>query len=141
MTKIHIVSRVLVALVAALLISELLVRDVFLGYTPTVRADLADRLVERTLATVNIDTYVSYFTDTDNPRPQLDPDTFKERLAEAPATLIVKGVYAKDTQLGTLTEVHYDEIKWNEVDYRRKAGTTQTIRIPEHIQPPPPGLF
>lgn len=139
--KIHIISKFMVALVGALAISELLVKDVFIGYTPSVRPDLADRLVTRTLAAVNADTYISFFTDRGKPRPSLDGETLKERLSEVPPQQIVAGVYAKESNDGTITEIHYDEIQWIEVPYRRKSGEVVVIKIPKGTVPPPPGLF
>ena len=140
-SKIHLITKGLVAFVAAVMISEFLVDDVFLGYTPTVRTDVADRIVTRSIAAANIDTYLSYFQDKSKPRPSLDGQTLIQRLAEIPSQQIVPGVYAKESDEGSLTEIKYYEIRWKEVPYRRTGGSIETIRIPEGTEPPPPGLF
>lgn len=140
-SKLHIITKGAVAFVAALMISEVLVKDVFLGYTPTVRQDVADRLVDRSIAMANLDTYLSYFDDRSKPRPAVDPQTLIERLAEIPSQQIVPGVYAKESDEGYVTEIKYNEITWKDVPYRTNAGMIITIRIPEGTEPPPPGLF
>lgn len=140
-SKIHIISKFLVAVIAALIISDILVKDVFVGDTPAVRTDVADRLVTRTLAAVNIDTYISFFSDNGNPRPDLSPETLKDRLANVPPQTIAKGVYAKESDDGVITEIHYDEIEWQEFPYRKADGTIVSIKVPKGTVPPPPGLF
>jgi hypothetical protein len=139
--KIHIISKYLAALVAAFLVSELLVRDVFLGYSPTVRPDLADRLVNRTIAFANLDTYINFFSEEDTPPGAINFEEFKQQIATLPRTQIVKGVYAVETDTGTLTEIQFEEIEWQSLEYRRKDGTRVTIRIPKGTSPPPPGAF
>lgn len=61
MKRVDIYSKIVIALVLALLTSELLVKEVFLGYTPKVRPDLADVMVQKTLGLVNIDNYLALF--------------------------------------------------------------------------------
>lgn len=138
-------SKILIALVAALLTSQLLVREVFLGYSPTVRTDLADRLVERSLALVNIDRYLALFRGNQQPPGvpgQITPvPSFRDRLAAIPPRQLVKGVYAKESDEGALTEVRFYEIEWEFVPYQKRDGTTVTIKVPKGQAPPPPGLF
>lgn len=133
-SKLHIYARLMAAIVAAILVSNLLVQDVFIGATPNVRTDFADRLVERSLAFINIDNYIAFFGGN---RGSVDPD-----IAKVPYTpTLVRGVYAKETARTHLTEVRYDEVQWVEVPYVRKSGKTEMIKIPAGTTPPAPGLF
>lgn len=138
-------SKIFIALVLALLTSQLLVREVFLGYSPALRLDIADRFVETTLALVNVDNYLAFFRGRDETPlppgvPTPTPGVF-DRLAGVPPRQIVKGVYAKETDEAAVTEIHYNEIEWVEYPYVRNDGTRVTIRVPKGQQPPPVGLF
>lgn len=137
-SKLHIYTRILVAFVAAILASEFLVREVFISATPNVRHDLADRLVERSLALVNIDNYIAFFRGqqggpSTNIALQHDPEPYRPTF--------IKGVYAKETETESITQVRYDEVEWIDIDYQRADGTVETIKIPRGTNPPPPGLF
>lgn len=137
---IRIYSKVAVALVAAVLTSQLLVREVFLGYTPRVRTDLADRLVERSIALINLDRYPPFNRGTTRPRIA-DTATLAEQFATLPARAIIPGVYAKEIEGASYTEIHFEQIDWVEIQYRRKNGMIETIKIPRGTAPPPEGIF
>lgn len=132
MNKFHLYTRITIALVAALVMAEFLMQDVFVAGTPRVRPDLADSLVRRTMALINIDNYVAFFRG----------DRGSDNLASSDyQPTIIKGVYAKETEDISLMEVRVDEVDWVEVSYLKKDGTTEMIKIPAGTQPPPPGLF
>ncbi len=131
--KFHLYTRITVALVAAILVSEFLVQDVFLGATPAVRPDVADRLVERTLAFVNIDNYTAFFRRDRNRSSDIASMPF--------STTVVRGVYAKENETTSVVQVKVDEVDWIEVPYTRNDGTVIQLRIPRGTNPPPPGLF
>lgn len=138
---IRIYSKVAVALVAAVLTSQLLVREVFLGYTPRVRADLADRLVERSIALINLDRYPLFNRQREIQRLPADIASLTKQFAEMPARALVPGVYAKEVDGASYTEIHFEQVDWVEIEYRRKNGERETIKIPRGTAPPPEGLF
>jgi hypothetical protein len=143
-SKLHMYTRILVAFVGAILVSEFLVRDVFLGATPNVRPDLADRFVERTLALVNVDNYLALFrrgAATTNNIANNTPASGEQSVEEPLRPTLIRGVYAKETSTEVITEIHYEEVQWVDVDYTTKDGTVEKIKIPAGTQPPPPGLF
>lgn len=112
--------------------SEFLTQDVFVANTPRVRPDLADHLVTQTMALINVDNYIAFFSGKKR----------NDNLANAEyQPTIIKGVYAKETEDTSLMEVRVDEVDWTEVSYTKQDGTTEMIKIPAGTQPPPPGLF
>ena len=144
--RIDLYSRVSVAIVLALLTSQLLVQEVFLGYSPRVRPDLADRVVETTLALVNFDNYRNFFNreertdytkalanNENEAREQLDRVSFQPT--------VIKGVYAKETGNAYMTRINVYEIDWVTVDYQRKDGSMIKLEIPRGTDTPPPGMF
>ncbi|MBI4129870.1 hypothetical protein HY468_00990 [Candidatus Roizmanbacteria bacterium] len=139
-------SKILIALVLALLTSQLLVREVFLGYSPALRPDIADRFVETALALINVDNYLAFFRGRENQTPlplgaPTPTPNILDQLAAIPPRQIVKGVYAKETEDVAYTEIHYNEIEWVNYPYRRNDGTQVTIQVPRGQQAPPAGLF
>lgn len=146
-TKIDFYSRITIALVAALLTSQLLVREVFLGYSPRIRPDLADVLVERSLALINIDNYLAFFRGKPETLPETGklaktPEQARQELAGIPfRETFIKGVLAKETDNASLIQVTMDEVEWVEIPYSRANGELTTIKIPKGQAPPPPGLF
>lgn len=152
MKKIDFYSRIAIVLVLALLGSEFLVRQVFLGYSPRVRPDLADVVVEKSLALINLDNYRNLFrrNSTQNiaSRPQVssfDPAEFQARLGKPvvipqtimdevkalPRIQIAKGVYAQESEKMTLTTINYDEIEWETITYTTKSGNSYRFRVPK----------
>ena len=142
--RIDLYSRVSVAIVLALLTSQLLVQEVFLGYSPRVRTDLADRVVETSLAMINFDNYRNFFRRDSNiestlaqneaeAHDQLDKISFKPT--------VIKGVYARETENAVETRINIPEIDWIEIDYQKKDGSTVKVKIPRGTDTPPPGLF
>lgn len=146
-SKIDFYSKITIALVAALLTSQLLVREVFLGYSPRIRPDIADVLVEKSLALINIDNYLAFFRGKPSSLPETEQPAktaqqAKQELAQIPfKETLIKGVYAKETEDAVLTEVKFEEVDWIDVSYQRASGEVTTIRIPKGQTPPPPGLF
>ena len=138
-------SKILVAFVLAIVASELLVKEVFLGYSPQVRPDLADHVVERSMALINTDNYIAFFSGENRPPSKREQKEniaqYKEVTEQTPAVQIVPGVYAKETAEGQYTDVNYHEIQWVEVEYARANGQVEVIKIPAGVEPPPPGLF
>ena len=145
--KIDFYSRITIGLVLALLTSQLLVKEVFLGYTPRIRPDLADIVVEKTLTLVNIDNYLALFRGKPTELPQTGtiaktPAQAKQELAKVPfKPTIVKGVYAKETADASLIEMRFSEVEWVKVKYQKKDGTIIDLNIPKGTQPPPAGMF
>ena len=141
--KIDLYSRISIAIVLAFLTSELLVQEVFLARSPQIRTDFADRVVETSLAFVNVDNYASLFQGKGffNHDPQ-SPGSIEDSLADAPLLpTAIKGVYAKETENASHVDIFYDEVDWVEIFYEKKDGTIEKIKIPKGTQPPPPGLF
>ncbi|MBI4136812.1 hypothetical protein HY469_02005 [Candidatus Roizmanbacteria bacterium] len=144
--RIDLYSRVSVAIVLALLTSQLLVQEVFLGYSPRVRPDLADRLVETTLTLVNFDNYSNIFnrdSGTDYTKALASNENEAiEQLDHVPfQSTVIKGVYAKETGNAYMSRINVHEVDWVTVDYQRKDGSMIKLEIPRGTQPPPPGLF
>jgi hypothetical protein len=141
--KIDLYSRISIALVLAFLTSELLVQEVFLARSPNIRPDFSDRLVETSLAFVNIDNYRSLFQGNGFFRKdENSPRLIEENLASKPFIQTgIKGVYARETEKAKQTEIVYDEIDWVEIFYETKSGTMEKIKIPRGTEPPPPGLY
>ena len=131
MNNFHKYTRITIALVGALVMAEFLMQDVFVAGTPRVRPDLADHLVNQTMALINIDNYVAFFTGRRNANIANDPYT----------PTIVKGVYAQETESTSVLEIRVDEVDWTKVPYTKKDGTTIMLKIPAGTQPPAPGLF
>jgi len=131
MNKFHLYTRMTIAIVGALVISEFLIQDVFVASTPRVRPDLADHFVTQTMALINVDNYIAFFSGKKN--NNLESSEYKPT--------IIKGVYAKETEDISLMEVRVDEVDWVQVPYTKKNGTTEMIKIPAGTDAPPPGLF
>ena len=146
--KIDLYSRISVAIVLAFLTSQLLVQEVFLSYSPSIRPDLADRVVETSLAFVNIDNYRNFFAGQREERTDFSA-TLASNETEALDHLgqvnftptIIRGVYAKETGNAALYRINVKEIDWVEIFYEKKDGTIERIKIPRGTQPPPPGMF
>lgn len=144
MNKFHIYARITVALVAALLTSQLLVQEVFLGATPNVRPDVADRLVEKSLALINVDNYIAFFRGKNNQSNTIakNEEDAKNKLKSVGfQPTLVKGVYAKEIQNAALFEIRIPEVDWVPVSYTKADGEVIQLYIPRGEQPPPPGLF
>lgn len=141
--KIHIYSRISLAIVLAFLTSELLVQEVFLAETPRIRQDLADRVVNTSLAFVNIDNYRNLFQGQGFfQKDPNSPQSIRDSLAKTPLNpTAIKGVYAKETDNAEQIEIIYDEVDWVQMTYVKKDGTTEIIQIPAGTEPPPPGLY
>ena len=141
--RIDLYSRISVAIVLAFITSQLLVQEVFLAHSPNIRPDIADRVVETSLAFINIDNYIAFFKGNDfGPRDPSSPGNIQRNLAEQTLQpTAIKGVYAKENEYARHTEIIHDEIDWIEIFYERKDGTIEKIRIPRGTEPPPPGLF
>lgn len=140
--KIDLYSRIAIALVFALLLSNFLNKNVFIASTPKIRPDLADTVVEKTLALVNIDTYLSLFRGRPTENIAKTKDTAKKELAkETLKSTLIPGVYAKETPDASLTEMHFEEVQWQSVPYIRANGEQIMINIPKGSTPPPPGMF
>ncbi|MCR4263215.1 MAG: hypothetical protein NUV98_00665 [Candidatus Roizmanbacteria bacterium] len=142
--RIDLYSRVSVAIVLAMLTSQLLVQEVFLGYSPRVRTDLADRVVETSLAMVNFDNYRTMFSKNREAETAIaqSPEEALEQLAKVPyKKTLISGVYAKETGNAHLTRINVQEIDWVSVDYQKRDGTIITVEIPRGGQKPEPGLY
>lgn len=148
--KIDFYARILIALVVALLSSELLAREVFVGSTPRVRPDLADSLVTKTLTLVNIDNLRNLLRKAPSSPVAVLPksgkiktaEQAKQELATMPFTPTgIKGVYAKDTEDAGMVEMRLEEVDWVTVFYEQKDGSIIQLRIPRGTNPPPSGLF
>lgn len=142
--RIDLYSRISVAIVLAFLTSQLLVQEVFLAKSPNIRRDFSDRLVETTLALINVDNYIAFFRGEGAFRDgdPSSPGQIQKDLAEKPfQPTAIKGVYAKETDYAKETEIVYDEVEWIEIFYQKKDGSIEKIKIPNGTAPPPPGLF
>lgn len=130
-------ARIMVAILLAFLASEIMVKEVFLGYTPQVRPDLANRVVDSTLALVNIDSY----------RAWINGETRQERInrlaleQENYTNTITPGVYAKETSTASELYINVEEVEWVTIPYVKKNGETINLNIPAGVEPPPPGLL
>lgn len=138
--------RVLVAIIASLLITQFLIREVFLGYSPKIRPDLANNLIEKTLALFNKDTYVTFVENLKKKDSAKDTQinqsaALKELDSKPYVPTIIKGVYAKESTHAVLFEARINEVDWVSVPYTKKDGSIVMINIPVGTQPPSPGLF
>ena len=131
--RFHSFTKITIALVAALVTAEFLMQDVFVASTPRVRPDLADHLVEQTLALVNVDNYIAFFRGDNRV-----PDNIAS-VSSQPT--LIKGVYAKESEDTSVMEVKVNEVEWQDIQYTKKDGSTITLKIPAGTEPPPPGLF
>jgi len=140
--KIDFYSKITIAIVLALLTSQLLVKEVFLGYSPRIRSDLADVVMEKGLALINIDNYLALFKGKSGSNLAKSEEEAKKELEKVSlkATL-VKGVYAKETENAAFIEVNMNEVSWVEIPYQKASGETIMLRIPQGTKPPAPGLF
>ena len=144
MSKFHLYTRITIALVGALVMSEFLIQDVFVASTPRVRPDLADHLVTQTLALVNIDNYIAFFRGNKNNTTLVasNENDAKEKLKKVPfGPTLIKGVYAKEIENASVIEIRVPEIDWVPVSYTKVNGEVVQLYIPRGEEPPPPGLF
>lgn len=132
MDRFHLFTRITIAIVGALVMSEFLIQDVFVASTPRVRPDLADHLVTETLALINVDNYMAFFSGKTRDNSIASKDF---------QPTIIRGVYAKEDSTTSAMQVRVDEVQWTQVPYIKKDGTTIMLKIPSGTQPPPPGLF
>lgn len=140
--KIDFYSKITIAIVLALLTSQLLVKEVFLGYSPRIRSDLADVVMEKGLALINIDNYLALFKGKSGSNLAKSEEEAKKELEKVSlkATL-VKGVYAKETENAAFIEVNMNEVSWVEIPYQKASGETIMLRIPQGTKPPASGMF
>ncbi len=140
--KIDFYSKITIAIVLALLTSQLLVKEVFLGYSPRIRPDLADVVMEKGLALINIDNYLALFKGKSGSNLAKSEEEAKKELEKVSlkATL-VKGVYAKETENAAFIEVNMNEVSWVEIPYQKASGETIMLRIPQGTKPPASGMF
>jgi hypothetical protein len=136
--KLQLYTRITIALVAAIITMEFLQQNVFVASTPRIRPDLADKLVEKSLALINVDSYISFFRDDSDEKKV---KRLMDSVANVPKRQIVPGVYAAESEYGVYLEVNEKEINFNSLQYQKKDGSIITLEVPEGMEPPPPGLF
>lgn len=130
------------ALLLAFAVSELLIREVYISYTPRVRPDLASHLKERAIALTKRSTYLALIGKEQRPEPlRLSPQEKKELENKPYSPTFIKGIYAKETANASMVEIKHSEVHWVPISYTKKDGSVITLYIPEGTQPPEAGLF
>jgi hypothetical protein len=125
------------------LVSGVILQNIFIGNTPTVRPHLDSYLAMKLRNAMNpVSTLVAKLQNKNTTGS--GTKTVEERsvaLQNIPFSAISKGVAARERD--GVSEVKYElnSIKWIEYSYTTKEGKVLKIQVPEGQQPPPPGAL
>lgn len=118
------------SLLMAFFLSTLLIKDVFIGYSPTIRPDLAQYLGDKYL---NKNFYASLFQQNNN--------SLSEEMLKRTLKPISKGVSASTFNNASYTQYTVNEVEWIAQSLTLSDGRVIKVSYPKGSSPPTAALF